>query len=251
MKIYICSHVINSKVYPDNYEIIYVGKKAFHTSNYLRDDEGINISSKNENYSELTAIYWIWKNTSENIVGLVHYRRFFVKKHNYITDKEIQAIMEDYDMILPKKFRLTHSVYQDYCKFHYKKDIDAVFKIIDRMYPEYSSSFSKVMERNWQHTYNMMITKKDIFNNYCEWLFSILFELDKEISLENYDNYQSRVFGFISERLLDCWIEHNNINYKELDVNWEGIGFFQLYKRQLKQNILRLDSMTTRIFNKE
>jgi hypothetical protein len=39
------------------------------TFGYLRDDVGDNISSKNDTYSEITGLYWIWKNSTAEILG--------------------------------------------------------------------------------------------------------------------------------------------------------------------------------------
>ena len=60
--------------------------------------------------------------------------------------------------------------------------------------------------------------KRELFDNYCTWLFSILFELQKNIDISDYDKQESRVFGYISEFLLDVWLDTNNYNYKEVPV---------------------------------
>ena len=44
--------------------------------NILHDDEGENISEKGKAYSELTAIYWAWKNCDADYIGFNHYRRY-------------------------------------------------------------------------------------------------------------------------------------------------------------------------------
>ena len=43
------------------------------------DDTGPNISAKNPNYCELTALYWGWKNLDAEYLGLAHYRRYLAK----------------------------------------------------------------------------------------------------------------------------------------------------------------------------
>ena len=70
----------------------------------------------------------------------------------------------------------------------------------------------------WTHIYNMFIMKKDIFDGYCQWLFDILFQVEREVDISGYSAYDKRVFGFVSERLLDIYLEANNIGYKEVPV---------------------------------
>ena len=68
------------------------------------------------------------------------------------------------------------------------------------------------------HLYNMFVIKKSLFEEYCHWLFTILFELEKKIDVSTYDSYQKRVFGFIAERLFNVWLQKNNIKLKEVEV---------------------------------
>ena len=57
--------------------------------------------------------------------------------------------------------------------------------------------------------------KKEFFDQYCEWLFDVLFELENRLDISTYNKNDSRVFGFVSERLLDVWIETNHYSYKD------------------------------------
>lgn len=66
----------------------------------------------------------------------------------------------------------------------------------------------------------MFISRKKVFDDYYKWLFDILFEAEKIIDISNYDNYNKRVYGFLSERLFNVWIEKNkdNLKIKEMPV---------------------------------
>jgi len=72
------------------------------------------------------------------------------------------------------------------------------------------------------HSYyfaNAIICKKSQLDRYSEWLFPILFELNSEIDYVEFENsYQSRVIGFIAERLLQVWVVHNNEDILELPL---------------------------------
>lgn len=65
--------------YQEGYIPMYVGATGNKNvpAGYMRDDVGDNISEKNNSYCELSGLYWIWKNCEADIVGLVHYRRYF------------------------------------------------------------------------------------------------------------------------------------------------------------------------------
>ena len=91
------------------------------------------------------------------------------------------------------------------------------------------------MKRTSAHMFNMFIMKKELADKYCEWLFSILKELEERVDVTKYDDFQARLFGRVSELLLDVWIEKNKLPYTEIpymhmeDVNWfnKGIKFIK------------------------
>ena len=69
------------------------------------------------------------------------------------------------------------------------------------------------------YLFNMFVMKKELFDSYASWLFDILFELEKRIDISSYDNYQKRVYGFLSERLFNVWLRKNgNLRVKQVPV---------------------------------
>ena len=201
--------------------------------NYLKDDTGDNISQKNKNYCELTGYYWLWKNAKEDkddILGVVHYRRGFSNLKNGIKSivfnknfiplnkHECETMFLKYDFIMPiKHVFINDTVYEQYAKAHDSNDIDTIKAIISNKCPEYIESFDKVFGGHSLYTGNLFITKKELFDNYCAWLFDILFEFEKDNDMEKYDcEYNKRVYGFLSERLLNVFLQYNSFKVKEL-----------------------------------
>ena len=188
---------------------------------YQRDDIGENISNKNKSFCELTATYWIMKNDKSDIVGLTHYRRYFFKKHknnkleNVLSEKEIREILKEKDIIVPNStFIIKHNAEKSWEKTHIKKDYDECRKIIAEKYPDYVEAFEQFSKSRFLYICNMFIARKEIFDEYYKWLFDILFELEKRTDISNYDDYNKRLFGFMSERLFKVWL----LKHKELKI---------------------------------
>lgn len=196
---------------------------------YQRDDEGENISSKNPNYNELTAVYWAWKNLKDvDAIGLVHYRRLFFDTkpyslNNVLSKPKIEKLLSKYDVILPKKRNYyIESNYSHYIHAHHKEPLDKTREIIVQYYPNYLSNYDKVMHRTQAHMFNMFIMKREAFDSYCQFVFSVLKRLEDKIDISDYSVQEARVFGYISELLMDVWLETNN--YPATEVKWEQLG---------------------------
>lgn len=205
------------------YMPLQVGADGKEDIGFQKDNTGDNISYKNANYCELTGLYWAWKNLQCDYIGLCHYRRYFgrtvfsnniEKKHKAIFGREdYEKLLQQYDVILPKKRNyFIETVRSQYEHAHMKKDLDMAEGIIAELYPEYKQAFEKVMNSRKLHLYNMFVMSKKNFDNYCTWLFKILSVLEKKIGMTGYSPYQARVYGFLSERLFNVWLEHSSLN---------------------------------------
>ena len=106
--------------------------------------------------------------------------------------------------------------YSQYVHAHHAIDLETTRGILSEKYPEYLSAYDVVMNRTSGHRFNMFIMNWEKFDEYCTWLFDILFELEKRLDISDYNQNDSRVFGFVSERLLDIWMETKEYKYKEL-----------------------------------
>ena len=214
--------------------------------NLIGDDTGDNISEKNRNYSELTGIYWAWKNLDKldnpSYIGFMHYRRQFCfdesllesilknrgitpqKQNNLIflngissfTEDEIASMfssdlinrsVRDYDIVAPS----IHTEITQLEKFQTRNDLlvysdlEKTIEITNKLFPDYSSSLKDALNTHNNNLFNMFIMKTEIFDECCNFMFSILFELEKYISYEGRNANQKRLFGYISEVLFTAF----------------------------------------------
>lgn len=250
MKIFVISHKKYNFPKCDYYVPLKVGVTTDNVSeNELHDAMLDNIAYLNPYFCELTAAYWIWKNIDHDIVGLVHYRRYFsskgsklkIKDEGILSSDEIQCILSDFDIIVPKKrnYYIT-TIKNHYIYAHKKSDFHILREVIINKYPGYIDSFDIVMNSSCLSLYNMFIGKKYIIDKYFSWLFPLLFELEPIIDYKSYDSYQRRVFGFMAERLFNVWLDYNakdiKIKYVPI-VNIEGENILYKGINMLKRHI--------------
>lgn len=203
---------------------------------YQRDDEGENISSKNPNYNELTAVYWAWKNLKDvDAIGLVHYRRLFFDTKPYNLDnvmsiQKIEDLLKQYDVILPKvRNYYIETNYSHYIHAHHQDPLDETREVIKEFYPSYLFAFDTVMKRRKAHMFNMFVMKRDAFDSYCEFIFGVLKAVENRVDIVDYSVQEKRVFGYISELLMDVWLDTTKPKYTE--VKWEQLGGKNNFKK--------------------
>lgn len=200
----------------------------------LHDNIGTNIAGRNKYYGELSGHYWVWKNflpkTKAEYIGFCHYRRFFDFGFTQMpdipfrpmflnefeplfekyTEENIMKCIEGYDIILPHKFYFGKPLYEQYIEFHPKEDLDLALDIIKELYPEYYSTAQKVMADNEMFMCLNFIMKTKLVEEYMEWIFNILAELEKRNDWSKYTNYLDiRVAAFIAERFFNIWLLYN------------------------------------------
>lgn len=229
------------------YMPLHVGK-ALHPEidlGFQTDDTGDNISALNASYSELTGLYWLWKNCDADFKGLVHYRRYLASpdarkrraKNRFeriASGDEIRELLRKSDIILPRK----RNYYIETMQSHYAHTLPEIHlvetrRILEDRFLEYLPAIDHVMQSRSGHMFNMFIMSKEKLNEYCTWLFDILKDLTKRIDPSQYDAFNARFPGRVSELLLDVWLETNGYSYEELPavstepVDWwkKGTGF--------------------------
>ena len=214
-----------------------------------RDDDGENISAKNNQYSELTAVYWAWKNLKKtDYIGLAHYRRmpsfrrssiknslinniryiiyrFFygplipgketIKWHELITTRS--RLSNNFDtlnlidcqektMYVPRPIKFSNNSTKSYFN---KFVSDELFKLTQELiaiyFPEIEMYYEKQLKSNKVYPCNIFIFNHLIFDEYSNFIFTILFELEKKLETLNVHLFP-RTIGYIGEVLTSTFI---------------------------------------------
>lgn len=238
-----CGRSLVDDLSSDNYQ--------WMKNNTIGDNTGDNISLLNKQYNELTCVYWAWKNFNAlgnpDYIGLNHYRRLFcfnnsLNLNNNKWEIDINFPIENIEQFLKYiQFdnisivkELTNcdgivsfvntpglTVYNQYINsdYHFASDLAICKNIIDEKYTMFSKYWDMYMRGETQFFGNIFILKKNIFFDYCSFIFPILDECIKHINYKYRSNYEKRLF--ISERLTGCFIYKilkDNINIKKRHI---------------------------------
>ena len=227
---------------------VQVGPKNYRFPWAFHDDEGENIANLNPRYCELTTQYWAWKNIKADYYGFCHYRRYFdfsdtphkenpygeimdnyidavtAKKYG-LNDENIAKVVKQYDVITTPFGNLekiidkhgTPRALWEAAPLLHDDDLKRCYQILCAMYPDYKKDAQDFFNGNKACFCNMFIMKKEIFFDYCEWMFPILEEFDKETSYSTYSKEALRTPGHLSERLLNIYLMH----HKRIGSNWK------------------------------
>lgn len=239
VKVIIATHKKYDMPKDEMYVPLHVGREGKDDLGYVGDNTGDNISIKNPKFCELTGLYWAWKNLDAEYLGLAHYRRHFTLKkksqrkklglmNSVLEKKELEPLLEKYPIIVPKKRKYyIETLYSHYAHTHYAEHLDVTRQIIQEKYPEYLADFDKVMKQKSGYMFNMYIMRRDLSDEYCAWLFDILFELEERLKEQEYSFFQGRFYGRVSEIIFNVWLLHRKEAYKEIPcMHMEKINWF-------------------------
>lgn len=174
----------------------------------LRDCDGENISEKNCNYSELTGLYWLWKNQIEykedKYYGLAHYRRILE-----LSEDDLSRLRSnDIDVVLPYPMPYEPNIEAHHERYLMDDEWKAVRQAVEELHPEYANDFNQILKQGYLYNYNIILSKGDVLDDYCNWLFPILFRIE-ELNDPNGEKKPNRYIGYVGETLETLYFMSN------------------------------------------
>lgn len=250
VKVFVACHKpFDMPVHDAGFQPIHVGAEnsSVKIEGAIGDNSGDNISTKNSIYCELTGLYWIWKNYNDaEYIGLCHYRRFFAKNaysvksdYSILSSEKLLDEIKGVDVILPAPLikRAGNHYFKNDSDYEGDRVFIEVTSVIKALFPEYLNTAINVLKDRKMSFGNIMLANRNIFNQYCDWLFKIEFYLEKFI-VDRFGEIEPREMGFISEWLLNIWVLHNNLKIKFLPICMiNGDNKFVRYIKQIREKL--------------
>lgn len=202
------------------------------------DNTGENISARRNSFCELTVQYWAWKNVKADYYGICHYRRYFSfadeahrednytnvlasfidgkSRERYCLDdiEQIRKVVSGNDILATTAFDVSKVGYKNienqYVQQEYLEagDMEILRSAMNKLHPEYVATLENTLHSKQFYPCNMFIMKREVFEEYCAWLFSVLFEVERHLDMSEANSDRLRAIGHIGERLLTVFINH-------------------------------------------
>ena len=241
IRIFVTTHKDVDIFYSDILQPVQVGP-ALHRHRLMwayQDDSGDNIANLNPMYCELTTQYWAWKNVKARYYGFCHYRRYFDfsnERHAenpygeiiddkigwrtqciyHMDDDSITAAVEGCDVVttgvndfsrFPEAYTTPLDLYRRSPYLH-EEDLERILEILNMRHPDYREDAQEYMSGSVSCFCNMFIMRRDLFFQYCEWLFPLLEEFVAGWDTSRLSHESLRTPGHLSERLLNVFLIH-------------------------------------------
>lgn len=209
--IYIIKHKEYDNPVPQDYKELGVGEMFYKMElPNAKPGNGIdNINEFNPYINEATGLYYIWKNCNDKIVGLCHYRRFFINNGDYLKLKDAKKILKDYDIIITPEMTFDKGIYEQLRSEIENRDVlDKYYEELIEKEPDLQSWLRLKMFSAKE----MFVCKKELIDKYCEWLFPMIIPITEQFIKEDADRVvNKRMIGHLVERLFAYWIWKNKL----------------------------------------
>jgi hypothetical protein len=216
--IYIVKHKEYNNPVPKGYKEIGVGDL------FVDKPKGEDIEYLNPHINEATAYYDLWKNSKDKTIGVCHYRRFFAENGQPISTHRVNAILNDYEMIVAPKYKYTNSLCR-VLRADLAPGLEQVLlsKYMAKIYMREPKFHEYMVRNNEFYPREMIIAKREIFDKFCEELFATIKPIAEEYREEYMNDAEvakknPRIIGFITERFFSYLIVKNSYKVYEMEI---------------------------------
>jgi len=171
----------------------------------MTDDQGDNISGKNDIYSECTVHYWVWKNIkNRDYVGINHYRR-----KQYIDDSMVAYMKKEGIDFLLAMPQFTGKMIKDfYLRYITEDDWKIMLEAIKDEGKDYAECLLNIKNGYFYFPCNICFASKPAFDEYCTYLFTVCGRIEDYIREKSIIK-KKRYMGYLTEILESVYFMRN------------------------------------------
>lgn len=220
-------------------------------NNTLGDDTGENLSVYNRYINEMTVIYWAWKNYDKlgnpDYIGFMQYAKHLIlnpymeiarqpwsvvgEAYRYspqqylasgnLSDENIYQAIKDGDIVCAQKADVkpagasTCKEQLDVFSEGRAEQLLAILKdVVSKKWPTLMPYVKELEEDSLAYMTNLFIMKKEIFFEYCTFMFAVLKQALDKLDLKDCSAVQKRAPGFLGEFVTSVFLRSCEEKYK-------------------------------------
>jgi hypothetical protein len=199
-------------------------KKHCISKEYILDDTFQNISHLNHLLGDLTGLYWIWKNTTDEFVGTNQYRRFY-------DDNQLNSLfpLDKNTLYVSDFLTFDTSSWNQYINSHGELGIKLLKKASQlKSIPLNETMVNSLYYTNKLSSCNTFFAHRNLFYKTCELLFEIIFELYRGskyiLEFVQFGSHtgrnpnDKRLLAFLAERILNIIYIYKNYFFGNVNI---------------------------------
>ena len=125
---------------------------------------------------------------------------------------QLQMLLSEHkevDVILPYPSIHYPDISGQHNRYVNERDWSAMLQAMQEVAPEYYTAYmSTISKENYFYNFNMLIAKKEVYDDYCRFLFSVL-ERTEELTTPRVWERADRFAGYLGENLTTIYFRKN------------------------------------------
>ncbi|SDW20372.1 protein of unknown function [Lachnospiraceae bacterium KHCPX20] len=219
------------------YVPLQVGAATGQDLGYIRDDNGGDqISELHCFFGYLTGIYWIWKNyTGQENIGICPEHLWAEE----VSGEKLDDLLGRCDVLIAKPVESDVTFGQRFSEEHHANDLEAVQASLAKLYPEDEWAFEDVLNGKRQYAGHGCVMKRALFDDCCNWLFTILMDAGQRIDASHYESDEMCVYAYLAEALFPTWLLARGLRVCEVlesEKKASGADLLSLLRQLLQQH---------------
>lgn len=138
-----------------------------------------------------------------------------------LNDASIRKALVGCDILLPAREDVRdmgpgpQTIREQFISVHDERALNSCLKYIKTRFSDIAK-FESALDAPAGYFYNMFVMRREIFEEYCAFIFDTLSYFEQHYDISSSDSYQRRLPGFLAERLLNIFIAYKKSQFAKI-----------------------------------